>query len=218
MPAALPTAEPAARTWWNINRSPSSKDLRHAYSHEKAASRPSLPVKSGKLNSFASAIGLKSKKQSPSLAIEDPPATLIPYVSNLASTPTSPASSANRPPSKSVSSSRSRVDSIEPRTPVDFQRDPRHSLLTLSDTDPFAGRPMIAVPVPQLPHFPSDPNRLSASPNPSVTEFVQKKADVPTFNRVSYASSSSNSNHHTLDIPASPIPSKLPELRALKSK
>ncbi len=47
----------------------------------------------------------------------------------------------HRPPSKSISSSRTRVDSIEPRTPVDLPRD-RHSLLTLSDPDPFAGRPV----------------------------------------------------------------------------
>jgi hypothetical protein len=72
-------------------------------------------------------------------------------------------------------------------------------LLTLSDTDPFAGRSVIAVPVP------SDPNRLSAYSNPSViTDFLHKKPDTPTFNRVSYASSSSNSHVHAIEI--SPVP------------
>ncbi|KAF8973646.1 hypothetical protein BDZ97DRAFT_1912121 [Flammula alnicola] len=206
MPAALSPGEPSARTWWSLSKAPSSKDLRQAYAQEKSASRPPSQGKSGKLNSFASAIGFKSKKLSPSLAIQDPPATISHLVpSPTTTTPTSPVSNTTRPPSKSDSC-------------LDFQRERRHSLLTLSDTDPFAGRPIIAVPVP---HLPSDSNRLSAYSNTSVTDFAQKKTDIPTFNRVSYASSSSNSNNHAVEIPASgsTIPAKgAPEYRQLNIK
>lgn len=188
MPAALSTDDPPARTWWNsISKTPSGKDLRQAYAQEKSP----RTAKSGKLTSLASAIGFKPKKQSPTLAIQDPPPTLVQYVT------TPPANPTTRPPSKSISSSRTRVDSIEPRTPVDLPRD-RHSLLTLSDPDPFAGRPLIAVPVP---HLPSDPNRLSAYSNPSVTDFVHKKHEPPSPKRISYASSSSHSNSYAIEIP-----------------
>ncbi|KDR85429.1 hypothetical protein GALMADRAFT_360685 [Galerina marginata CBS 339.88] len=176
-------------------KSPSSKDLGQKYVQEKQPAQVKSP---GKFNSFASAIGFKSKKNAhPTLTIQDPPASNGPPLPS--PNPVSPVlSESTRPMSKAASSTRSRVDSLEPRTPVDYHRDKRQSLLTLSDVDPFAGRPMIAVPVPNLP---SDPNRLSAYSNPSVTDFVHKKADVPTFNRVSYASSSSNSNNHGMELP-----------------
>ena len=77
------------------------------------------------LISIASAIGLKSKKQQPSLAIQDPP----------------PSSTPDRP-----SPARSRVESIGPPTPVDYEY---RSLLTISDNDPFAARQNIP-PVPQI--------------------------------------------------------------------
>ncbi|KAH9486532.1 hypothetical protein JR316_0000597 [Psilocybe cubensis] len=219
MPSALPSADPA-KQWWSISKSTSSKDLRQKYVQDGQSQRPAPQVKSsGKFTSFASAIGLKSKKPHPSLAIQDPPMTTN-NNANVVSLPSpSPLSESTRPTStaKSTSSTRSRVDSM-PRTPVDSQRDHRHSLLTLSDTDPFAGRPMIAVPVP---HLPSDPNRLSAYSNSSVTDLVQRKGDPPTFNRVSYASSSSNSHNHALDIPHmnSPISAKeKQEFRELHNK
>ena len=91
-------------------------------------SKPGPPQKSAgiSLNSIASAIGLKSKKQRPSLAIQHPPSS----------------STSDRP-----SPVRSRVDSIGPPTPVDYEY---QSLLTISDNDPFAGRQNIP-PVPQIP-------------------------------------------------------------------
>lgn len=54
-----------------------------------------------------------------------------------------------------------------------------------------------------MPSLPSDPNHLSAYSKPSVTELVHKKPDAPTFDRVSYASSSSNSNNHANEVPSS---------------
>ncbi|PPQ67124.1 hypothetical protein CVT25_005725 [Psilocybe cyanescens] len=219
MPSALPPADPG-KQWWSISRSSSSKDLRQKSVQDSQPQRPTPQVKSsGKFNSFASVIGFKSKKPHPSLAIQDPPMTMNSNA-NVVSLPSpSPLSDTTRPTStsKSTSSTRSRVDSM-PRTPVDSHRDHRHSLLTLSDSDPFAGRLMIAVPVP---HLPSDPNRLSAYSNPSVTDLVQRKGDPPTFNRISYASSSSNSHNHALDIPSinSPVSSKeRQEFRELRKK
>lgn len=91
-------------------------------------SKPGPPQKSAgiSLNSIVSAIGLKSKKQRPSLAIQDPPSS----------------STSDRP-----SLARSRVDSIGPPTPVDYDY---QSLLTISDNNPFAGRQNIP-PVPKIP-------------------------------------------------------------------
>jgi hypothetical protein len=169
--ALSPPEQQAVRSWWSLSKS-SRKDLPVL---EKIYQQPK-PL--GKFNSFASAIGLKPKKHSPS---RDPSPSVVTVQT--------------RPPSKSVSSTQTGVDSIEPRTPIDLHRDKHQSLLTLSDTDPFAGRPVIAIPVPNLP---SDFNHLSAHSNPSVTDFVQKKPD--TFNRVSYVSSSSTTHSHAIDI------------------
>ncbi|KAF8913088.1 hypothetical protein CPB84DRAFT_1841499 [Gymnopilus junonius] len=202
MPAALTPAEPV-KTWWPLSKPPSTKDLRQKHDQ--------LQAKVSKFNSFASAIGFKSKRPpAPTLAIQDPPSYLDRGPSIPFPNPISPISSR---PSKAPSSTRSRVDSLEPRTPNDFLRDRRQSLLTLSDTDPFAGRPMV------LPNLPSDPNRLSAYSNSS-NDLPQRKADAPPFNRVSYASSSSNSNYHSPDFPPVPIvaPGKAPEVRQLHNK
>ena len=209
MPAALSPAEPS-KTWWSLSRSPSSKDLRQKYEQEGEAQ----PAKvSKKLNSFVSAIGFKSKKPpAPTLAIQDPPS----YADHVSPLPSpNPVSPISPRPSKAASSTRSRVDSLEPRTPNDFIRDRRMSLLTLSDTDPFAGRPMI---VPN--NLPPDPNRLSAYSNSSVNDLSQKRGDVPPFNRVSYASSSSNSNYHSPDFPPVPAiaPGKASEVRQMHTK
>ncbi|KAF9566090.1 hypothetical protein CPC08DRAFT_127739 [Agrocybe pediades] len=184
-----------SKSWWPMNRSSSAKDLRQQYLADKPK---------GKFNSFTSAIGFKSKKASqPSLTIQDPP---LPMQNVPPLYPASPSSDSTRPTS---SSTRSRVDSLEPRTPQDYHRPRRQSLLTLSDTDPFAGRPVIVAPVPNLP---LDPNRLSAYSNSSVSDLTQRKGDNPGFNRVSYASSSSNSNHHAVEFPlvASPVSPQLP--------
>ncbi|KAF8898980.1 hypothetical protein BD779DRAFT_1666729 [Infundibulicybe gibba] len=102
----------------------------------------------------------------------------------------------NRPPSNSVSSSRSRVDSIEPRTPSDGPIINRHSLLTLSDTDPFAGRGI------SRPILSSNSSRLSA--HSSTSGLDSKKADI-FLNRGSYASSSSHSHQLGGDLSPNPI-------------
>ena len=101
----------SSRNWWSRSRS-----------------KPSSPQKSAgiTLNSIASAIGLKSKKQGLSLVIQDPPSS-----SNL----------------DGPSPARSRVDSIGPPTSVNFEC---QSLLTTSDNDPFAARQNIPF-VPQTP-------------------------------------------------------------------
>jgi len=186
------------RNWWSLPKSPSGRDLRQDYSQEKRMRRPPQTVKTSGLNfnSFASAIGFKSKKHHPSLAIQEPPSPLGVPLSN----PSSPLSDISRAPSKTASSTRSRVDSIEPRTPVDGVK--RGSLLTLSDTDPFAGRPIIS------PHIPTDPNRLSAYSNPSVTELLPNKNDTRITDRVSYASSTSNNYGTEITTVGVMIPSK----------
>jgi hypothetical protein len=112
---------------------------------------------------------------------------------------TAPSVAIGRAPSNSVSSSRSRADSIEPNTPKSPKtpEDPaqirRGSLLTLSDADPFAAR-VVSV------HSPTDPNRLSAFSNSSVKD---TKSDE-SANRVSYASSSSLSHSFRLGGDLSP--------------
>lgn len=184
-----------SKSWWPMSRSTSAKDLRQQYADREK------PKSSGKFNSFASAIGLKSKKSShPALTIQDPP---LPMQNVPPIFPASPSSAKTRPTS---SSTRSRVDSLEPRTPADSHRPRRQSLLTLSDTDPFAGRPIVVAAVP------SDPNRLSAYSNSSVSDLAQRKGEAPVFNRVSYASSSSNSNSHAVEFPPAtpPISPQLP--------
>ncbi|TFK77334.1 hypothetical protein BDN72DRAFT_953784 [Pluteus cervinus] len=173
--------EPAPKTWW-----------------------PQKPPKLSKFNSIATAIGFKSKKL-PSLAIEHPPPVIV--TSGLRPT------YGNRPPSKSVSSTLSRVDSIGPRTPVDTPRDEpnRHSLLTLSDTDPFAGRGIVTPITPG--------SRLSNYSNAS--EPSSKRPDPPPPYRGSYASSSSqpytSDTSPTVYSPVSPL-SDFSHSRKLKSK
>ncbi|KAJ7197317.1 hypothetical protein B0H12DRAFT_1331459 [Mycena haematopus] len=114
-----------------------------------------------------------------------------------------------RAPSNSVSSSRSRGDSIgptTPKTPEDPAKSRRGSLLTLSDTDPFAAR-VVSL------HSPSDPNRLSAFSNSSVHDTKSNES----ANRVSYASSSSQSFRMGGDLsPQSILSNKLtgPSLRS----
>ncbi|KAF7303251.1 hypothetical protein MKEN_01289100 [Mycena kentingensis (nom. inval.)] len=134
-------------------------------------------------NTLASAIGFgrPKKTQPPPLTIRSdtlsaPLPQRRPYTA-----PSSPGMGSGRPPSNSVSSSRSRGDSLEPSTPKTPEDAVvrRGSLLTLSDTDPFAAR-VVSI------HSPSDPNRLSAYSR-------EQKSPVDGLNRVSYASSSSQS-------------------------
>ncbi|KAF8665410.1 hypothetical protein AX16_000429 [Volvariella volvacea WC 439] len=178
-----PRNESSSRTWWSLSpkssSSHTSKDVTKTFPEKPT---PAKSPSSLKLNSFASAIGLKSKKH-PTLTIQDP----VPFIQS----PAKP-TSYNRPPSKSVSSVRSQGDSIGPRTPTDGQRDPpnsRHSLLTLSDTDPFAPRAIVT----PASYASSDPNRLSAYSSNS--DYGSKKNEVSSANRGSYASTSSASHN-----------------------
>lgn len=205
--STLPSSD--SRGWWQSKPNP-KETARRSFPDKRDSQSTKSP--GNKFNTLASALGLKSTKRPPALAIEQPP----PFLQSPLS-PKPPKKYANRPPSKSVSSTRSRTDSIEPRTPPDLYQDPlaqRQSLLTLSDLDPFASRGIAA------PHSPSDPNRLSAYSNNSVPEYVSKKLEtrVPT-NRTSYASSSSTYTGDTGSSPAmSPVPSadghgKIPHAR-----
>ncbi|KAG6911616.1 hypothetical protein DXG01_011919 [Tephrocybe rancida] len=200
MSSAYPTDPPNSRTWWTLAPKPSVRQqgLQRQYSNDKAS-------RSGGLSSIAVALGFKSKKH-PVLAIQDPV-----YPTSRPSVPAIVTKTGNRPHSESVSSTRSRVDSLGPRTPADPQRDNRQSLLTISDTDPFAVRAISSAP-----HTPSDPNRLSAYSNASSPDFVYKNAET-ILNRTSYGSSSSQSNAHGSD--GSPLsPSSPDSSKKLKSK
>ncbi|GLB35929.1 hypothetical protein LshimejAT787_0302170 [Lyophyllum shimeji] len=182
MSSTFPSDSSSSRTWWSLTPKQAHlapQDARRPYSSDRSS-------RSGGLNSLAAALGFKSKKH-PALAIQDP------HFSTSRSTAPTPATIdnkfTNRPPSKSVSSTRSRGDSFGPRTPVDIRQDGRQSLLTLSDIDPFAVRALTSPP--RTPEF----NRLSNYSNSSNPDFVSKGAE-PMLDRVSYASSSSHSNFH----------------------
>jgi len=122
--------EASSRTWWSLSsKSPNIPSA--GASANKPSRQVSLKYNGFKFNSIASAIGLKPKRH-PSLTIQSPPPvqTTIPASDGLYS-----AKYRHRPPSKSVSSTRSQGDSLGPRTPVDSQRD---TCLSLSEVDPFA--------------------------------------------------------------------------------
>lgn len=218
MSSALPShSDSSSRNWWSLSTNKgSSRDPAASYSSEKSARDLSNKRSDGtKLNLLASAIGFKSKKH-PSLAIQEPPFRTFPHLppSQVSYSSEPSPKYSNRPPSKSVSSTRSRVDSIEPRTPLDGQRDTsqRNSLLTLSDADPFASRGIA------VPHSPIDPNRLSAYSGSSVVpEYITKKIDDAPTSRVSYASSSSYSNCFS-DDPVSPVSSIAEKPRRMLSQ
>ncbi|KAH6916953.1 hypothetical protein BKA70DRAFT_1251006 [Coprinopsis sp. MPI-PUGE-AT-0042] len=172
----------SSRSWpWNsANKAPNSR-----HSSEK------LKVKSP-LNTLASALGFRPKKsptlttEDPLLPIQAPPPSEYPIAGRVVGT---------RPPSKSISSTVSRAESSEPKTPSDSNHNAaRHSLLTLSDTDPFAPRGIVTI------ASPSDPTRLSAYSNHSVPDVPQPKTD----DRMSYASSSSLSHSHGSHAESSP--------------
>jgi len=182
MPPAL--TDPSSRNWWFLSKSSMPPDASSRTSKSSGIS----------FNSIASAIGLKSKKQRPSLAIQDPPPSLL-------ASPTSPTLPTSTYITRTTLSARSRVDSTGPPTPVDYQRDECQSLLTLSDTDPFAGRPLTIPPVPQIPSKKTPPS-----------------LDTSDVHRISCSSSSSLSTNHTYDASAPSSTAGLTESRKLFNK
>ncbi|KAG7098962.1 hypothetical protein E1B28_000850 [Marasmius oreades] len=211
MSTLSPRHESSSRNWWALAKSSSNP----SFHSDKSSSRDKK-----KFNTIASAIGLSKSKKHPSLTIQSPPPAIL-SVKSHSSPLTRPQSPPNqhqpkRPPSKSVSST---SDSIEPRTPSD-PRDSgsqRHSLLTLSDTDPFAARNISLA-------SPSESSRLSAYSGSSIPDYhVQpKKSDAqPPIDRHSYASSSPQSYLHPaedISLPNGPSwISELPNYSSLKS-
>ncbi|KAG7452362.1 uncharacterized protein BT62DRAFT_1071508 [Guyanagaster necrorhizus] len=192
MSSAISRHDQASRSWWSSKHAKypaQPKDMPQDYT--PGSSTSSTKSSSSKFNSLTSVF--KSKKH-PSLAIQDPPLPPTrPVLSAVSPSDVGRSKSQNvqytRPPSKSVSSTLSQAESSEPRTPVDSNREMHHqSLLTLSDTDPFASHGIF------IPHSPVDPNRLSVYSNSSITEY-SKRSDA-VINRGSYASSSSQSNYY----------------------
>ncbi|KAJ3998595.1 hypothetical protein F5050DRAFT_1805839 [Lentinula boryana] len=189
--SSIPSRSDSSRSWWSLSSKGSPREPSSYPSEKSGRTSSSKRNDSTKFTLTSPFASLKVKKH-PSLAIQDPPAPSFSHHPEPLYSPESSPKYTNRPPSKSVSSTRSQVDSIEPRTPSDGPRDPtsnRHSLLTLSDIDPF--RSAIATP-----HSAIDPNRLSAYSGSSVVpEYITKKFDdVPVAaSRISYASSSSRS-------------------------
>ncbi|THH19039.1 hypothetical protein EW146_g2042 [Bondarzewia mesenterica] len=144
-----------------------------------------------KLNTLASAIGLKSKK--PTLTIQEPPSPVLPLHTHDIDDPPYK----TRPPVKSVSSA-DWDDMFEPATPLDGPRD-RHryaqSIMSVSE-DPFAARVVV------VPRSAGDPNRLSVFSDASTSDSHPRKGDLSSaYNRMSFASSSSQS-HQRGDVPS----------------
>ncbi|KDQ31044.1 hypothetical protein PLEOSDRAFT_1092426 [Pleurotus ostreatus PC15] len=171
--------------WWSLSSKTAPASSSKQTNPPKDAPGSAKAASGSKFNTLASAIGFKSKKH-PVLAIQEPP-----YLPRTPSFPNvSPAIELplqndrkymNRPPSKSVSSTKSPVESIGPVTPVEHHNPHRQSLLTLSDQDPFASYGMNAV---------ADPNRLSVYSGSSGSDYMSKKASMQ---RTSYASSAFSS-------------------------
>ncbi|KAG6879853.1 hypothetical protein C0992_010522 [Termitomyces sp. T32_za158] len=183
----MPSDPPASRTWWSLGS-------KHSSQHD-LQQMPHKPARYNGFNTIAVALGLKSKKH-PVLAIQDPG-----YSPSCPAMPTIAAKTSNRPPSKSVSSMQSPIDSPGPCTPQDSQRDNRQSLLTFSENDSFA----VAHTISSAPQSPSATNRLAIFSSSSDPDVISKNTE-PILNRVSYASSSSQSNAHGNDLsPLSPI-------------
>ena len=183
-----PRHESSSRNWWSLSpRLPTSfvksdKILRRSFAPDKAP-RDSQKQSGVKFNTFAAALGLKPKKH-PSLTIQD--STIVKHVESPKADRQESSRYANRPPSKSVSSTLR--SSLEPRTPSDGQRDAmtfRQSLMTLSD-DPFASR---GISVPGI----QDPSRLSVYSSFTTPDEMPKNhelvAVVPNQDRSSYTSS-----------------------------
>ncbi|KAF8633040.1 hypothetical protein AX15_001630 [Amanita polypyramis BW_CC] len=133
-------------------------------------SKPPSPHERPSKLSLNSLFGLKSKRPAVSIP-HDPPSA-----STASTARTSDAASprASRSPSKSMSSTRSYIDSAGPKTPTDGLSESRQSLLTLSDNDPFAGRGISVVSSPQSI---ISPNRLSIRSDTSLPELIGGKLD-----------------------------------------
>jgi hypothetical protein len=178
MPSLVQDSQASSRTWWfssKMSRPP--KDIHRSY----AQRQPSLPSVNFKFNTFASVLGLKPKKH-PGLAIQEPPPLTAQQVQPHDIKPLS--STPKRPPSNSVSTLRS---SSEPRTPSDVHRSTprcRQSILTLSDSDPFASQ---GIRLSVVPLDFSQSNHLSNLQSP---EFSTKADSLASFDRASYISHS----------------------------
>ena len=169
MSAALSPDAPHSKTWWSLPSRRSNQDLPTS---DKSSSRR----KSSGLKVIATAIGFKSKKPPVSPAQSSPHLATLPRIST-------------RPNvddvylDRSSSSTRTRVDSLEPPTPLDGQREGRQSLFTFSDADPFATRGLSS---------PLSPTHLSVYSNPSNLDLHAEPP--PIFRRVSYTSSRRSSD------------------------
>jgi hypothetical protein len=155
-------SDSSQRSWWfspKLNRQ--GKDTCRSVSN-KSHSKQSHSLK---FNTFAQVLGFKQKKLE-SLTIQEPPRVQPPSPRH-----------AYRQTSNSVSTLRS---SLEPRTPSDPPKDPlpfRKSLLTLSDSDPFASQGIISA---------LSADTLHCTPFPTPT-------NLDPLDRSSYASNSSQS-------------------------
>lgn len=201
---------PQQRSWWSRsksndtspnnsngslrqNRSFSSliQDEPHANKIRPTPAKRTISTSSKKLTSIASAIGLKSKRQE--LAIQDPPGPLRAHHAHPPAIVTAPIREQQRPvklgrpPARSVSSV---ATEAEPRTPSDLDRgrSSYQSVMTLSETDPFAAS------VISVPSTPQDPGRLSAYSDKSNWDPRFKKL---AQERMSYASGSSVTSYTT---------------------
>ncbi|KAJ8522018.1 hypothetical protein ONZ45_g1360 [Pleurotus djamor] len=220
MAVASSRRDSASSKWWSL--APKNSPTTSAKPKEPAAKSQSA----SKFNTLASAIGFKSKKH-PSLAIQEPPylsSASSPASANpspIADSPNRQVPYINRPPSKSVSSTKSPVESIEPITPIEpFQSSPsrphhRQSLFTLSDSDPFASHHGI-----QIDPQPPDPSRLSVYSGSSASDYGSKKFQSTGPNRTSYASSSFSSAGEQLSPTRciEPIRSQVPKLKPRRSQ
>ena len=178
-----PHPEQVSRSWFNKSKSSHSKDPRQQLTTDKlSSSREAGSSKStgNTLNQLASAIGLKSKKQS-NLAIQSPSFPSSHGSPLLSPSPMYKAKSK----SDSTSSFHSPMDDFDQSRHPMGRRDTMQSRFTMSDDDPFAAHSKPS-PIPPLPH---DDNRLSAYSNSSMSE----RDKFPS--RGSITSSSSHSNY-----------------------
>ncbi|KAH7909786.1 hypothetical protein BJ138DRAFT_1154402 [Hygrophoropsis aurantiaca] len=147
------------------------------------------PPATFKFNTLAAVMGKKPKKQHAGIPIQDPPMSPTAGIDHANSSRYT-----NRPPAKSISSTvRSTDESLGPKTPSDGTRDrmsfPR-SVLTLSDSDPFAASGIA------LPHSIIDPTRLSVHSDSSFNNNFAKKSEPSLpFRHPPFASTSSHSHY-----------------------
>ncbi|TCD66500.1 hypothetical protein EIP91_001325 [Steccherinum ochraceum] len=212
--SALHSPSQGKSSWWS--RSKSAKDLPSLRTGALLPDKSSVHSSgtgsaksstSSKFNTFVhSAIGKKSRK--PTLTIQDPPPSISirhsPSFTSAKSTaePTPLNSPSSPQPSSSEYGHTLRYYDLdqssdfhtvsEPRTPSDVAKDRssyQHSVLTLSDPDPFASGSMIFSP------FAQEINRSSVYSDNSLLDPNSKRPDMMLYNnRISYGSSSSNSH------------------------